>query len=447
MAGKYVLIKNDLRLTLQSFLISKGRLGGVIMATFNLEKTVSKCRNAARALALLTSEEKNKILAAFAKALRSNTEKIIKENTKDIKAGEKKKLSKAMLDRLLLNEKRIEEMAGGLEEVINLPDPVGIVVKEYQRPNGLTVKRVRIPLGVIGVIYESRPNVTVDAAGLCFKSGNAVVLRGGSEAIYSNKILGQILQAVLKTHKIPIEAITVIPSTDRGLLTKLLKLSQYIDVLIPRGGESLMRFMEENSKIPVIKHDKGVCNLFVDSDADLTKAIPIIANAKAQRPGVCNALENLLVHEKIAKHFLPLLQVKLTELGVELRGDEKAKKILKKIKKATKADWSTEYLDLILAVKVVKNADEAINFIQTYGSHHTEAILTENKSLSDRFIRSLDSSCIVVNASTRFNDGGQLGLGAEIGISTTKLHAYGPMGLEELTTTQFVVYGEGQIRG
>lgn len=413
---------------------------------FNLEKTAQNCRKAARRVAVLSTDEKNRVLQDMALALRAGQAKIIRENAKDIKEGEKKKLSKAMLDRLLLNEKRIDEMARGLEEVVALPDPVGLITKEYQRPNGLIVKRERIPLGVIGVIYESRPNVTVDAAGLCFKSGNAVVLRGGSEAIHSNKILGQILQGVLKAHKIPVEAVTVIPSTDRALLTKLLKLSQYIDVLIPRGGESLMRFMEENSKIPVIKHDKGVCNLFVDESADIDQALKIIANAKAQRPGVCNALENLLVHEQIAKEALPKIAAHLSALGVELRGDEKARRIVPSLKRAAKADWSAEYLDLILSVKAVKNMDEAIEFIQTYGSHHTEAILTRSEENAERFIRSLDSSCIVVNASTRFNDGGQLGLGAEIGISTTKLHAYGPMGLEELTTTRFVVYGKGQIR-
>lgn len=382
----------------------------------------------------------------MAKALRLSVDAIVKENKKDLKTAAEKKLSPAMTDRLVLNAKRVDEMAKGLEEVATLDDPVGKLIRDWERPNGIRISRVRIPLGVIAVVYESRPNVTVDAAGLCFKSGNAVILRGGSEAFHSNKILGRILQGVLRAHKLPAEAITIVPTTDRAALTELLQFSNLIDVVIPRGGLGLMRFMEEHSKVPIIKHDQGVVNLFVDESADFAKAIPIIENSKAQRPGVCNALENLFVHEKIAHDFLPKLAHRLTALGVELRGDPKTKKILPFVKRATEEDYFTEYLNLILSVKVVKDIGEAIPLIRKYGSLHTEAIVTENGPNADRFVRELDSSCIMVNASTRFNDGGQLGLGAEIGISTTKLHAFGPMGLDELTTAKFVVRGNGQIR-
>ena len=416
------------------------------MKTSSIQKLARKCRQAAPVVATLSADSKNKILTDMATLLRNSQTEIIRANAKDIKEADKKKLSPAMKDRLLLNAKRIEEMARGLEEVAGLPDPVGQVVKNYTRPNRLHVERVRIPLGVVGVIYESRPNVTVDAAGLCFKSGNAVILRGGSEALHSNKMLGALLQKALKSNNVPPHIITVVPTSDRKTLSTLLTLSKEIDVLIPRGGEGLMKFMEENSKIPVIKHDKGVCNLFVDESADQAKALAIIENAKVSRPGVCNALENLLVHEKIASEFLPKLSNFLVPKNVELRGDRAAKKMIPHIKLATERDWSTEYLDLVLSVKVVKNLDEAILFIRKYGSNHTESILTQTEANATRFVRELDSSCVMVNASTRFNDGGQLGLGAEIGISTTKLHAYGPMGLEELTTTKFVVRGEGQIR-
>lgn len=412
----------------------------------NIELIAKKCRLASPDLAILSTDTKNNLLREMAKALRENATLIQKENKKDLKVGEKKKLSPAMMDRLLLNEKRIDEMARGLEEVASLPDPVGMIVKAYDRPNGLKISRVRIPLGVVCVVYESRPNVTVDAAGLCFKSGNAVILRGGSEAFFSNMALLKIMQDVLKKNNIKKEVISAIPTTDRKALVKLLSFSNYIDVAIPRGGESLMKFMEEHSRVPVIKHDKGVCNMFVDESANLDKAIPIILNSKTQRPGVCNALENLLVHEKIASQFLPLITQRLREKNVLIKGDAKAKKIINDIKPAREADWSTEYLDLIISIKIVSSIDSAIEFIRKYGSRHTEAILTENAQNARVFTQSLDSSCIVVNASTRFNDGGQLGLGAEIGISTTKLHAYGPMGLEELTTTQFVVQGEGQTR-
>ena len=412
----------------------------------DIKKLALNCREAAAPLSTLDTALKNELLREMASDLRAKKESIVCENNRDVGEARKKKLSAAMIDRLVLTDKRIEEMASGLEEVANLPDPVGQIVKESTRPNGLKVQRVRIPLGVIAVVYESRPNVTVDAAGLCFKSGNAVILRGGSEAFHSNVVLGKILRDVLVRRKIPGGAVTVVPSTDRALLLKLLTLSNLIDVVIPRGGEGLMKFMEAHSKIPVIRHDKGVCNLYVDEEADLDMAVKLVENSKVQRPGVCNALENLIVHEKAAPQFLPRIATLLQSKGVELRGDEKSRKIVSSIKRATEKDYSTEYLDLILSVKVVPDLNGAIAFIRKYGSKHTESIVTRNEEKGRKFTAALDSSCVLVNASTRFNDGGQLGLGAEIGISTTKLHAFGPMGLEELTICKFVVCGDGQVR-
>lgn len=412
----------------------------------SLTKIIQKCRKASPIVASLSTQKKNQILKAMAQALRKNQNHILKANKKDLALADQKGLSSAMRDRLLLNEERIDEMAKGLEEVIRLPDPIGDVVKKWKRPNGLMVSKVRISLGVIGVIYESRPNVTVDAAGLCFKSGNCIVLRGGSEAFYSNQVLTQVLHKALKKHGVSESVVTFIPSTDRKLLVDMLQLSSLIDVVIPRGGSELMKFMNEHSKIPVIKHDKGVCNLYVDSKAHLERSLKVIDNSKTHRPGVCNALENLFVHQAVAKKLLPKLAALMKIKNVELRGDAQARSLVPGMKKATRIDWETEYLDLILSVKVVHNIDEAIHCIRQYGSLHTEAIMTESAKQADKFIRELDSSCIMVNASTRFNDGGQLGLGAEIGISTTKIHAFGPMGLEELTSTKYVVRGSGQVR-
>ncbi|MBI2340310.1 MAG: glutamate-5-semialdehyde dehydrogenase [Deltaproteobacteria bacterium] len=416
------------------------------MNATSLIKLGEKCKKGAASLLTLDTSVKNEALKAMADELRSRASEIIRENAKDIHTAETGGLKKHLIDRLLLNEKRIDEMAQGLEEVAGLTDPVGETVSQWVRPNGLKVARVRIPLGVIGVIYESRPNVTVDAAGLCFKSGNAVLLRGGSEAIHSNRALGKILQDVLKKKGIPPEVVTVVPSPDRTLLKTLLKLDGLIDLIIPRGGEGLMKFVAEHTRIPVVRHDKGVCSIFVDESADWDMALSIVENAKVSRPGVCNAVENVFVHEKIAGSFLPCLADHLKRNGVELRGDKKASAIVKGMKKATAHDWTTEYLDLILSVGIVSHIDEAIDLIRRYGSNHTEAIVTKNQTNAEKFVKSLDSSCVMVNASTRFNDGNQLGLGAEIGISTTKIHAFGPMGLAELTTTKFVVHGEGQIR-
>jgi glutamate-5-semialdehyde dehydrogenase len=342
-------------------------------------------------------------------------------------------------------------MAAGLKEVAALPDPVGEIVKSWMRPNGMRIERTRVPIGVIGIIYESRPNVTADTASLCLKSGNAVVLRGGSEAVHSNSAIAKLLSRAAESAGVPAGAITFIELTDRRAVMELLKLDAYVDLIIPRGGEGLIRTVVENSKIPVIKHDKGVCHTYVDESADLSMAVNICFNAKVQRPSTCNAMEALLVHEKVAPEFLPKMVERLQAAGVEVRGTEKTRSILnrsgiKGIKAATKSDWGTEYLDKILAVKVVKDMDEAVAHIARFGSQHSDAIVTEDRDRAERFLREVDSCAVFVNASTRLNDGYQFGLGAEIGISTTKIHARGPMGLEELTSTKFVVQGSGQLR-
>lgn len=371
---------------------------------------------------------------------------IQEENRKDLVAGRDKGLSDAMLDRLELSDAVIDSMRDGLAEVAALPDPVGEVAKLVKRPNGLLVGRMRIPLGVIGMIYESRPNVTVDAAALCLKAGNAILLRGGSEAIHSNRALALVLQDALNSQGISPDAIQVIPVTDREAVNIMLAQEEYLDLIIPRGGESLIRFVAETSRIPVLKHYKGVCHIYVDSYANQDLATPVILNSKVQRPGVCNALEGLLIHKDIADVYLPLIAKELMESGVKLLGCKRAAALVSDITPAMDSDWGTEFLDLRLCVKIVDDMDDAFSYIDRYGSQHTEIILTENYSNAQRFIAEVDASAVMVNTSTRFNDGGQLGLGAEIGISTTKLHAYGPMGLEELTTRKFVVYGQGQVR-
>ena len=400
----------------------------------------------ARKLSRITETEKNKALLRMAEELEVNSGFLLKENAKDVVKAKKSGISSAMLDRLTLKPSTIDQMAKGLREVAALPDPVGKVTSMWRRPNGLLVGKMRIPLGVIGIIYESRPNVTVDASALCLKSGNAVILRGGSESLQSNLAIAFILQKVLRETSLPEKAIQVIPMTDREAVSEMLHLEEYIDLIIPRGGEELIRAVVAQSRIPVIKHYKGVCHIFVDASADMEMAVNICLNAKAQRPGVCNALETLLVHQDIAGQFLPLAANKLKKAGVVIRGCAKTKTILKKIEKAQEDDWYAEYLDLILAVKVVKDMDEAIAHIEKYGSLHTESIITSDYANAQRFLNEVNSSTVLVNASTRFSDGFELGLGAEIGISTTKLHAFGPMGLEELTTTKFIIYGNGQMR-
>jgi len=389
---------------------------------------------------------KNRALFEMADGLEGNTDRLIEENQKDLAAGEEKDLSRSMMDRLRLTPPVIHGMAEGLREVARLPDPVGEVVKMWRRPNGLMVGRMRIPIGTIGIIYESRPNVTADAAGLCLKAGNSVILRGGSEAFCSNQAIGQILRKAIAKVGLPQEIVQVFPHTEREAIQEMLQLEEDIDLIIPRGGEELIRFVTSHSKIPVIKHYKGVCHVFVDESADLEVAVKICLNAKVQRPGVCNAMETLLIHEKAAGQFLPRVSEALQREGVEIRGCPRTRRILPSIPEAGEEDWSREYLDLILSVKVVKGIEEAMRHISTYGSLHTESIITSDYQNAQRFLREVNSSCVLVNASTRFNDGFELGLGAEIGISTSKIHAFGPMGLEELTTTKFIVYGEGQIR-
>jgi len=406
-----------------------------------------EARRASRAIAKLSSTAKNSLLLDMAAALVARSDHLVEENAKDLAAAEKKGIPAAMLDRLLLDESRIQAMADGLREVANLPDPVGEVTKMWKRPNGLMVGKMRIPLGVIGIIYEARPNVTADAAALCLKAGNAVILRGGSEAINSNVAISQVLRDTMVKSGIPAAALSVIPFVDREGVLEMLKQEEFIDLIIPRGGEGLIRFVVEHSKIPVIKHYKGVCHVFLDASADFDVAERIIVNAKTQRPGVCNALETLLIHKDLAERFIPRIYETLTQLGVEIRGDETFRQFAEGAKAATEDDWYEEFLDLILAAKVVDDFDEAIEHINTYGSLHTEAIITSDYANAQRFIREVNSGVVMVNASTRFSDGNQLGLGAEIGISTTKLHSFGPMGLEDLTTTKFIVYGEGQIRG
>lgn len=411
-----------------------------------VKEMAKQAREVSRLLARLSTDTKNKALFEMADDLEKNQALLIEENKKDLSAGEQAHFSSAMMDRLRMTPAVIQAMAKGLREVAHLPDPVGEIVKMWRRPNGLTVGRMRIPIGVIGIIYESRPNVTADAAGLCLKSGNAIILRGGSEAFHSNQAIVHILQKALSKADVPEEAVQIFSRTEREAIQEMLQLEEEIDLIIPRGGEALIRFVTTHSKIPVIKHYKGVCHIFVDETADPEMALRICLNAKVQRPGVCNAMETLLVHERIADGFLPKITEALRKEGVELRGCPQTQKILSGIKEAREEDWYEEYLDLILSIRVVKGMEEALKHIATYGSLHTEAILTSDYQNAQRFLREVNSSCVLVNASTRFNDGFELGLGAEMGISTSKLHAFGPMGLEELTTTKFIVYGEGQVR-
>jgi len=413
---------------------------------YTITEMAKSARSASKKIATSSSDQKNTALLTIAALLQEKASTIKSENRKDLNFARERGLSNAMIDRLAVSDATIKSMADGLREVVLLPDPVGSTSASWKRPNGLSVSRMRIPLGVIGIIYESRPNVTIDAAGLCLKAGNAVILRGGSEAIHSNRALSETISQGLSKTGLPPETVQVVPVSDREAVNCLLKQEEFIDLIIPRGGEGLIRFVVENSKIPVLKHYKGVCHVYVDEDADFDMAETICFNSKVQRPGVCNAMETLLVHRKIAEKFLPQMSDRLIKAGVEIRGCPETCRILSEAKQATEDDWPAEYLDLILAVKVVNNMDEAIRHIGTYGSNHTEAIVTKNYSRAHRFLREVDSSVVLVNASTRFNDGGQLGLGAEIGISTSKLHAFGPMGVEELTTTKFVVLGEGQVR-
>ncbi len=403
-------------------------------------------RRAAREVASLSTDQKNRALEAMAAKLEESEDEIRQANRLDLAAGKESGLSGAMLDRLEVTPERLAAMARGLREVAGLSDPVGTVIDRRIRPNGMEIARVRIPIGVIGIIYESRPNVTVDSAGLCLKAGNAVILRGGKEAINTNLVLAGILKRALEETALPPAAIQMVDITDREVVGELLKLDGLVDLIIPRGGEGLIRAVVENSRIPVIKHYQGVCHIYVAASADGEMALQIVDNAKTQRPGVCNAVETLLVARSIAPSFLPAVYSRLKEKGVELRGCPETRKFLNGISEASEEDWYEEYLDLILAVRVVAGVKEAIGHIARYGSEHTEAIVTEDREEAEEFLKKVDSSSVFVNLSTRFSDGGQFGLGAEIGISTDKLHARGPMGLEELTTYKWVGRGEGQIR-
>lgn len=409
-------------------------------------KIARDAKSASLTLASLSSASKNELLQSMAKALLDHSEELIAANEQDLKGARAEGLAPAMVDRLTLDPQRIRSMADGLREVAELPDPVGEVTGMRRRPNDLQIGRMRIPLGVIGIIYESRPNVTADAAGLCLKSGNAVILRGGKEALHSNLAIGKVLKSVLERMRLPTAALQVIETADRNAVLELLKLEEEIDLIIPRGGEGLIRFVSENSRIPVIKHYKGVCHTFVDASADYEQAEKICINAKVQRPGVCNAMETLLIHQDIAETFVPRIASAMRAQGVELRGCEITREFAAEVLPATEEDWHAEYLDLILAVRVVENLDEAIRHIRQYGSLHTEVIVTRDYENSQRFLREVNSSVVMVNASSRFSDGNQFGLGAEIGISTTKLHSFGPMGLEDLTTRKFIVLGNGQVR-
>lgn len=401
---------------------------------------------AAREAAILPMQVKEKILLDVAAKLRDRKGFLQEENRKDLKIGKAKDLSAAMMDRLTLSDKVIEQTAAGLEEIAAFPDPVGEIVRMWTRPNGMRVGRMRIPLGVIGIIYESRPNVTADAAALCLKAGNAVILRGGSEAYSSNKAIVDLFKEVLKENGTNEDIVNLLPTTEREAILHMLQLEELIDLVIPRGGEELIRFVAQNSRIPVIKHYKGVCHLYVDAAANMDMAVKLTVNSKAQRPGVCNALETLLVHRDVAAGFLPAVAKELIAAGVELRGCDRSRAVVPSMKAASEEDWYAEYLDLILAVKVVDSIDEAIRHIAQFGSLHTESIVTDDYSTAQKFLKEVNSSSVIVNASTRMSDGYVYGLGAEIGISTTKIHAYGPMGLEDLTTTKFIVLGDGQIR-
>lgn len=403
-------------------------------------------KNASRALARLTSRKKNTILESMATALEEYRDFIKTENKKDLEAGKSAGLSSAMLDRLELTDTRIDGMISGLHDLITLDDPVGKEISSWNRPNGLQLSKIRAPIGVIGIIFESRPNVTCDAAALCFKTSNAVILRGGKEAIYSNLAISKALQEGGERKGLPDHAIQLIPTVDREAVKIMCKMKDYIDLIIPRGGEGLINAVAEMSLIPVIKHYKGICHTYIDEQADLEMGWQIAENAKCQRPGVCNAMETLLVHHNIISEFLPKMGNILISRGVEVRGDEKVCQFIDEASPATEEDWHTEYLEMILSIKTVKNTQEAIDHINHYGSGHSDAIITEDKNAENKFLAEVDSSSVYVNASTRFTDGAEFGMGAEIGISTDKLHARGPMGLEELTTYKFIIEGKGQIR-
>lgn len=414
-----------------------------------MSELLIKGRNAKEAsydLGVASTEEKDNALILMAEELMNQEYEILKANELDLKNAEKKGMSKSMLDRLALNHERIEAMANGLKEVANLQDPVGEVVSMWQRPNGLQIGQKRVPIGVVGIIYEARPNVTCDAAGLCLKTGNSVILRGGSEAINSNKAIVSALSKGIEKSGLSKNSLQLIEDTSREVATEMMKLNEFIDVLIPRGGAGLIQAVVKNATVPVIETGVGNCHIYVDEDCDFEMAKNIVVNAKVSRPAVCNAAEKLLVNEKVAKDFLPIIIRELKENGVSVRGDNKSQLIIDGIEKANDEDWSKEYSDYIIAVKIVKDVDEAITHINKYGTGHSEAIVTESYKNSQKFLQKVDAAAVYVNASTRFTDGSEFGFGGEIGISTQKLHARGPMGLKELTTIKYIIYGNGQIR-
>jgi len=406
---------------------------------------LQKVKEASRIIATLKGEIKRKVLKEMADALQNSAEIIINENAKDLNYAKENNLSSALIDRLYLDEKRIASMADALRDIASLKDPVGRVIDGWVLDNGLRIEKVKIPIGVIGIIYESRPNVTSDAAGLCFMSGNACILKGGKEAMHSNTAIINILREVLEKNSLPKDAVSLLPDYSREGVYKLIQEDKYVDLIIPRGGEKLIKFVSENSKVPVVKHDKGLCHIYIHKDANIDEAVKISVNAKVQRPGVCNAVETLLVDESVKNEVLPKIKAEMEKEGVELRGCEKTLEVIN-VNKATEDDWNTEYLDKILSIKVVKDLNEAIEHIEKYGSGHSDSIITENYSASEEFLNRIDSACVYVNASTRFTDGGEFGFGAEVGISTNKLHARGPMGIDDLTTYKYKIYGNGQIR-
>lgn len=411
-----------------------------------IREMCEKAQAASVQLAKLSAEDRSSTVCKMADALEANADKILIANKKDVSAAKAKGMKSALLDRLALDNRKIANMARCMREVAALPDPIGTIVNTWTRPNGLIIGQMRVPLGVVGIIYESRPDVTSDAAGICIKSGNAVILRGGSDAINSNLAIGETLRDALSQTAVPADSVQVVSSTDRVVAEEFMRMRNYVDVLIPRGGADLIRTVIEKSSIPVIETGTGNCHVYVEEDADLEKAVPIIINAKCQRPGTCNAAEKLLVHESVAKQFLPVAIAALRAEDVEIRGCHETAKIVPDVKLATEEDWYTEYLDLIMGVKVVKNLDEAIAHINKYGTKHSDSILTANFEKALRFIREVDSAAVYWNASTRFTDGNQFGLGAEIGISTQKLHARGPMSAQHLTTTKYFILGSGQVR-
>ncbi len=410
-----------------------------------MEQFLQKAKDAAGVCGSLKAGEKKRILLLMADALEENSAQIISENKKDLSYAKKHNLSSAMIDRLILDKNRIKAMADSIREISSLKEPVGRVLEGWRVDNGLNIQKVSIPIGVIAIIYESRPNVTSDTAALCFKSSNVSVLKGGKEAQYSNKIIAKLLQSVLVENNLPKEIISLLPDSSREGVSKLIKMDRYVDLIIPRGGEGLIRFVSENATVPVVKHDKGLCHVYIDEDADIDKALNIVINSKCRRVGICNAMETLLVDENIAPLILVEIKKAFLKHETELRGCEKTRSIIE-IKEAFEEDFYTEYLDNILSIKIVSGVDGAIEHIKKYGSGHSESIITENYTIGEKFLDRVDAACVYINASTQFTDGGEFGFGAEVGISTNKLHARGPMGINDLTTYKYKIYGNGQVR-